>query len=523
VNSDSLSSALQSFLLGSRDAAVIEDGGIIFDLRSAKYSISGERDKCLLHLWSAERNVVRRVVDLKLKNDVLRLAVLRLGQACPSKLEICRERDRRSPSARKAIRTLYQSRLRRALKRHFPDFTLSPLSCAMDLERSFGPIYARGLLRKGQKEFSVLGVNQDETQASVDAALTFGILWLQACREKQGVKSVVEGLKLILPAQRSALARERMQCLDRDAAKWQLYEFNERDDALTEVDCSDRGNIETRLVHCPDEVAARGRFATSIARIRRALPEAEAYVSSPAEVAFRLHGLEVARARPAHEAGTMQTGQEIVFGVGAEERVLNDKNEREFLHLAYGVAEVRHDEGPRDHPLFRLHPERWLESVVVKKVSAIDERLDPAHLYSQVPAFSASDRAMIDVLTRTRAGRLAVIELKAEEDIHLPLQGLDYWARVKWHHERDEFKKCGYFPGAELSPEPPRLFLVGPTLHVHPATDTLLRYISPEIDWTLVGIDERWRRAVRVVFRKHRDSRLQMSDCSFGSGLKSAI
>jgi hypothetical protein len=31
---------------------------------------------------------------------------------------------------------------------------------------------------------------------------------------------------------------------------------------------------------------------------------------------------------------------------------------------------------------------------------------------------------MIDVLALTRENRLAVIELKADEDIHLPLQGL---------------------------------------------------------------------------------------------------
>ena len=35
----------------------------------------------------------------------------------------------------------------------------------------------------------------------------------------------------------------------------------------------------------------------------------------------------------------------------------------------------------------------------------VDERLDAACLYSQVPAFSASDRAMIDVLTTTRDGQ----------------------------------------------------------------------------------------------------------------------
>jgi hypothetical protein len=63
---------------------------------------------------------------------------------------------------------------------------------------------------------------------------------------------------------------------------------------------------------------------------------------------------------------------------------------------------VHYAGGPRDHPLWRLHPERWLESLVVQNVAAVDERLDASCLYSQVPAFSASDRAMIDVLTVTR-------------------------------------------------------------------------------------------------------------------------
>jgi hypothetical protein len=141
-------------------------------------------------------------------------------------------------------------------------------------------------------------------------------------------------------------------------------------------------------------------------------------------------------------------------------------------------------------------------------VSVVDERLDPQWAYSQVPAFSAADRAMIDVLTTTKQGRLAVVELKADEDIHLPLQGLDYWSRVEWHHARGEFQRFGYFTGRELSAAAPLLFLVAPALHVHPATDVLLRYISPEIEWEFVGIDERWREGVKVVFRKRAEIRL---------------
>ena len=46
-------------------------------------------------------------------------------------------------------------------------------------------------------------------------------------------------------------------------------------------------------------------------------------------------------------------------------------------------------------------------------------------------------------------------------------------------------------------------YLVTPALRTHPATDTLLRYLSPHIEWTLAQVDERWRDGVRVVNRKH--------------------
>ena len=57
----------------------------------------------------------------------------------------------------------------------------------------------------------------------------------------------------------------------------------------------------------------------------------------------------------------------------------------------------------------------------------------------------------------TTAVVLAVLELKATEDIHLPLQALDYWARVKWHQERGEFEAKGYFPGRAIRPAAPKL------------------------------------------------------------------
>src|SRR5580765_4747328 len=209
---DSLTRTVQDFLSEAAGAVVLEDGAVAFDLSQAKYSISGEYEKCLLHLWSGERNTVRRVLDAEIKHGTLKLAVQRLGQARPTRLEICRERDRRSPSAKKAARASYEQKFRRTLDRHFPGFAVTRLTTAVDLEKSFGPIYARGLLRQGQSAFAVLGVNEQEMQSSIDASLTFGILWLDVCREnphlsqKRGEMrhakmqtALVEGLLLFVP------------------------------------------------------------------------------------------------------------------------------------------------------------------------------------------------------------------------------------------------------------------------------------------------------------------------------------
>ena len=223
---------------------------------------------------------------------------------------------------------------------------------------------------------------------------------------------------------------------------------------------------------------------------------------SPALISFRRHGLEFAQARIAHDPRNFQSNEEIAFGVGPEERVLNSENETQFADLVRLAAAVRRNDGPKNHALWRMHPERWLESLVFGNIAGLDGRLRPEFVYAQVPAFAAADRAMIDILAETRDARLAVIELKADEDIHLPLQGVDYWSRVAWHQSRGEFAQFGYFPGREISPQTPLLMLVAPALHVHPTTDTILRYLSPEIDWEVLGIDERWRDEIRVVFRK---------------------
>src|SRR5271169_399383 len=316
---------LESFLADAPHAIAIENGEPLFDFATARYSVSGE-GKCVLHLWSDERNAVRRVLDAELKSRTLRLSVLRFGQSQPTVLEICADRDQRSPTALRAIRGRYRQVFERVLLRQFPGWKLDSLSTRADLEHSCSPVYTRGLLRMGPSAFAVLGVNADETQPSIDAALTFGILWMDRQREQLAGRAHVEGLKLFLPAGHAEVVRQRMAHLHRDAAKWQLYELDERAETCEPLDCDDSGNIVTRLVRAIDVPAARARFATSITRLQSLAPDCEAHVESPSEIVFRLHGLEFARARVAPVAGSFRNDEVITFGLWPAEYTLDDSN-----------------------------------------------------------------------------------------------------------------------------------------------------------------------------------------------------
>jgi hypothetical protein len=162
-----------------------------------------------------------------------------------------------------------------------------------------------------------------------------------------------------------------------------------------------------------------------------------------------------------------------------------------------------------------MQPERWLEARLRDSITELLPGLHGELLYTQVPALSVGDRGLLDMLTLDRNGRLAVIELKADEDLHLPLQALDYWIRVRaLNADRQPvagnaggrplsaFERQGYFPGTEVSALPPRLLLAAPALRIHPANEPVLRYFSPQVEWELIALTEHWRRELKVVFRK---------------------
>lgn len=505
--------ALEDYFAEYPAAVVMEDGKVLFDMREAKYTCTTEHARCTLHLWGEGRNLVRRVVAAEARASMLRLSTLRFGQTKPTLLEVAGDKDRRTPSTREATRVRYIKVLERVLERQFEGWRADSFRTTMDLEKSFGPAYARGLLVQGQRAWAVIGCNDEESPATIDGMLTFGILWLELCREQSGGRRLVQGLRIVLPRGLAALTLSRMAWLTGES-QWQLFELDQRDEVLTERDAADHGNVQTKLLHAPNLDAAQQRFATSAARVLALVPEEfrgviEQRIRSATELAFLLHGLEFARVRMGTTAESFNRLEEVTFGAGPNETTLTSETEETLRELVARLCARRSTRSDKRDPLYRMQPERWLEGNLRRNLALLDTTLED-QAYSQFPAFAASDRGMLDLLAVAQDGRLAVIEVKADEDPQLAFQGLDYWIRVRWHHAQypdpmsglGEFQRHGYFGGLRLSPQPPRLYLVAPALRIHPATEIILRHFSPSVEWTLAALDERWRDHIRVVWRK---------------------
>jgi len=156
------------------------------------------------------------------------LTVRRFAQARPHKMKsaaIATAVLRRA----KAARSRYARTLERALRRQFPDWLLdkSRLSITMDLERSFSPVYARDCNAKGRRRSPCWAWGSRKRRPRWNASLTFALLWLQAAVSAKP-EHLVEGLRLYV-RRNFCHSQVRLAHLDHSAAKFQLFEFDDRE------------------------------------------------------------------------------------------------------------------------------------------------------------------------------------------------------------------------------------------------------------------------------------------------------
>ena len=471
---------------------VRENGERLAGLDGAQYEVSAHGDAALLHLWSARQSLVRRVVRVaEASRERVVLEVKRLGFSRNAQLEFVAGGAPRD--TRRVEREQFSSRLRRVLTDHFPDETVESLTASADLHRSLSGSYTRGLTRQGSRAHAILAVSPREDSATIDGMLTFGLIWLQRSRD-HARRCTVQGLRLFLPRGASGTTAHRMAALA-SPDEVELYEYDPIYWRVRHIARSSAGNLATSIVPRREIERAIAAALPVAQRIQRLAPEAirVGVAAGTQEVTLRFRGIEFARWRQG----------EMWYGLGERPELLTPGKWPAVEAVVRQLDTHRHALAPDiKHRLYRAQPERWLETLIAADPARVDARLDPRHLYTQVPAFSSGDRGIIDLLGATRDGRLAILELKASEDIQLVMQAVDYWLRVRYHHEQDDFRRYGYFSDIALNPRPPLLFLVAPGFQFHPSADIVLRYLSPEIEVARIALAENWRQGVRVVFRQ---------------------
>lgn len=484
-----LKTSVEEFVARAAMPAVLDPGEEPLPLLAGQWGISTWSGRLVLEAWDAQRNLVRKISGIReVRRDRLRLISERFPKA-EGELQIA---DLAAPAGveigRRTSRAAFRERFQFLLAREWPTWKLDDLSMEPNLEESLSTTFARAFLRQGSGGLAVMAAPPDMEDCA--GVVGSGLIWLDYLRRREP-KIDVRGLVIYVPLRRQSAAAARATWIDPGRVTCQMLVYDERD-RVAAIDAADTGNVESALPYCPD---ALGANRSSV--IVRELPQDVDRVDlGDGSFGYRVRGLEFAR----------EMAGKLTVGVGRRTRSSADH----MMAMAREIARVRSADAPaetRQHPLYTARPEGWLESVVRAQPNAVDASLRRQPIYGQVPVFSGGERGVIDLVGIDCTGRLAVIELKATEDLQLPFQALDYWMRVKKHLEAGDFERQGYFPGIMLRREAPRLLLVAPALEFHSTIDRMIGYLRPEIEFVRIGVGADWRRQLRVMFRLRGDER----------------
>ena len=389
--------------------------------------------------------------------------------------------------------------------------------------------YARVILRRPHERIALTAIVANSDARNVDSLFSSALLWfnrLQSRPKRPPIEKLLIATEpniLQAARQRHVLLREslrqRIQLVEIRGTSPTLKEGSQvrvrgssptvregvqlsNQEAWHQLEPArlwERKNLwRARLKQFPAIVEAQ-----TIERVKQIIalrPEAIDVITSRHGQTLRYHGLPFARVR------RVMNRDRIWFGIeGSRRRLLDDYHEPDWIKLFRDLEDHRNGHcRDKSHWFYRAAGEAWLESILRRDISKLDPGLIIAPLHAQFRTSHGGPTGArpIDLLALRHDGRLAVIELKVNEDREHVFQGVDYWRRVEAHRRRGHISTARLFGDREISDESPLVYLVAPTLRFHPSFTTLARTIAPDIEVYRFDINEDWRRGVRVVRRE---------------------
>jgi len=358
---------------------------------------------------------------------------------------------------------------------------------------------AQVLLKTRRERIAVTGPVVSSQPSAVDAFLSSSLLWFRRMSDRVR-PPYVEQLWLIVSLEqlkpllyRIALLRPSLRNIIK------VFTVDEELTLLSEESCPEKDELWRKKLARFPPVAAATASDRSLAIVAEA-PEAIDIVHSRHGETLRYFGLPFARVR------SLLGREKVWFGTNrAHRRLLDESTANDWHNLLRDLREHRSAAAvDHRHAFYRSAPEAWLESLLRRDITKLDPGLIIAPLHAQFRTARGAKLGIrpIDLLALRQDGRLVVIELKVSEDREHVLQGADYWRRVEAHRRRGHIARAKLFGARTIRDEAPLVYLVAPTLRVHPAFQTLAHCISSDIEIYRFDINEDWRTGVRVMRRE---------------------
>ena len=468
-------------------------------LRREEIDIAISHQRLVLSCWTEKGTRWWRVHAWNWTGQSLMLQVSRRMGAELTLIELIPRASAKAVTATiKAAREIRCERLARLACSLQPDTIVERIALSRGTRPGHPGRYAQILLKQKHQSIAVTGPIVSSHPAVVDAFLSSALLWLRRTADRVKPPYVQQFWLIVSPELLKPLLYR--VALLRPALSDMIRVFTVDDDltALTEVICPNKEELwKGKLARFPP-VAPATLTSQAVAIVAEA-PDAIDVVNSRHGETLRYFGLPFARVR------SLVNNERVWFGINRANRQLLDKSTYdEWQNLLRDLREHRSASAlDHHHAFYRAAPEAWLESLLRRDITKLDPGLIIAPLHAQFRTARGAKLGIrpIDLLALRQDGRLVVIELKVSEDREHVLQGADYWRRVEAHRRRSHIAKAKLFGSRRIRDEAPLVYLVAPTLRVHPSFQTLAHSISNDIEIYRFDINEDWRSGVRVMRR----------------------
>ena len=502
---------IERALLANNDWLLLTDESPQVALSRSNFEFSVEWGKLIFSWWTEGSSQSWRVTAYELKEaEIFFRASRGTGKetfyfSLRDAVNWCSANNKRE-LATNELRKNYAEFLPVILKENFHDIRVRRISLRGKFSLAQPGQYVRLMLTYQHQNILVVGINEHETQPDVDGIITNGLI------QASELKTPVHQLWFCVPTGRAVTVLERLTLMNFSAVnlKTECFEIDEKERTMFAVkpfsqaellSVHPRGLIWTEAENSPAS-AWRERIVSLAPDVIDVREDAHHKFES-----YSIRGLEFARTSDAER-------RQVKFGVAhypdeiaakyfqAEAQPRKILTEGNFLALGNLVNEIlAYRNAATDdlrHPFYRLRSEAWLESLLRRDIRILDSTLEADFVYAQIPTWLGDERSVLDLLTINHSGRLVVIEIKAVEDMQLPLQGLDYWLRVEQARLRGEFERRGLFAGIKFADQSPLLYLIAPRLRFHRSFKVMTKYFASEIEAFQIGLNANWRSGVKV-------------------------